>query len=46
MAAEEHQDLPIMWRKDGGEEITGSLEYAFPDPIRSADEGIYEIYYH
>ena len=50
MATREAQNLPISmvrWRKDGGAEIAAgsSLEYAFPEPITSTDEGVYEIYY-
>ncbi|XP_071490731.1 uncharacterized protein [Diadema antillarum] len=36
-----------VWRKDGGDPVTGQTNttFMFPDPIVAEDEGIYEIYY-
>ncbi|XP_071490732.1 receptor-type tyrosine-protein phosphatase mu-like [Diadema antillarum] len=36
-----------VWRKDGGDPVTGQTTntFMFPDPIVAEDEGIYEIYY-
>ncbi|XP_072179276.1 receptor-type tyrosine-protein phosphatase T-like [Diadema setosum] len=36
-----------VWRKDGGDPVTGQTTntFMFPDPVVVEDEGIYEIYY-
>ncbi|XP_030852495.1 tyrosine-protein kinase receptor Tie-1-like [Strongylocentrotus purpuratus] len=41
-------DNVITWMKDGSEVLTsfgGQTQINFPNPIQTADQGIYEIYY-